>query len=75
MFQKGDIVAVLGKLGGDPVCQEVGYALTEATEGYGGHLVEVLLISTGQRLLYDTRSIRKATDADIARVRDHGPGI
>ena len=78
MFQKGDIVAVMGKLGGEPVCNEVGYALSEQLGLTGSHFrtyVEVMLISTGQRILYDERSIRKATDGDIAHVRDHGPRI
>ena len=61
-MQKGDIVTILGKTGGEPHPQEL--ALLVVPSSWNG-LTEVMLMKTGKRLLFHGSSIRVATDADI----------
>lgn len=61
-MQKGDIVTILGKLGGEPHPQEL--ALVVVPNSWNG-LSEVMLMKSGKRLLFHGGSIRPATDADI----------
>lgn len=61
-MQKGDIVTILGKTGGEPHPQELALMVNPAS--WNG-LSEVMLMKTGKRLFFHGSSIRMATDADI----------
>lgn len=61
-MQKGDIVTILGKLGGDPHPQELALMVNQVS--WNG-LTEVMLMKTGKRLFFHEGSIRPATDDDI----------
>lgn len=61
-MQKGDIVTILSKTGGEPHPQELALMVTPVS--WNG-LTEVMLMKTGKRLFFHGSSIRMATDDDI----------
>lgn len=61
-MQKGDIVTILLKMGGEPHPRALALMVTPVV--FGG-IAEVMLMKTGKRLFCRGSRIRMATDDDI----------